>query len=438
MDSRELARRAVELARRAGAQEAAAGAMRSRRVELDWRDGKIEKVTEATQRSLSLGLYVDGRYGSVSSSDLRPAALADFIAGAVTMTRALAVDPDRRLPDPELYRGRSTVPLEIDDPSQESLTPDDRRQFAAALEAAARAVPDASAIVSVSTSFTDGWSERDLVTSNGFEGAERSTSFSAGASVSIRDGDLRPEQTAFRTARFRGDLIAAGALGREAAGRALGRRGSSKGKSAVATIVVENRAAGRLITMLLGALSGVALHEKKSFLEGKLGQPLGNPLLSIVDQPHLRRGLASRHFDSEGLATRPRPIVEDGVLRTYFIDSYYARKLGAPPTTQAASNLEWKLGDRSLAQIVAAAGDGFLVTGFLGGNANSATGDFSLGVQGHRITGGKLAEPFGEMNLAGNQTDLWKRLVAVGNDPYTSSSARTPTLAFDGVQIAGT
>ncbi len=202
-------------------------------------------------------------------------------------------------------------------------------------------------------------------------------------------------------------------------------------------MLVEARAAGRLVAFLLGPLSGASLQQKQSFLEGRVGAPVGSLLLDFRDDPLLPRGLGSRLFDGEGLAARRFPVFEQGVLRSYYVDNYYGRKLGMAPTTRGISNLAWKLGDRDRAGLLAEVKEGILVTGFLGGNSNSTTGDFSLGAQGYRIRGGQLAEPIGEMNVSGNHLELWQRLVAVGNDPYAYSAARTPTLVFEGVQFAG-
>jgi PmbA protein len=184
-------------------------------------------------------------------------------------------------------------------------------------------------------------------------------------------------------------------------------------------------------------MSGGAIQQKRSFLDGKLGQKVGSDLLVLTDEPHVKRGLGSRLFDGEGITARQLPLFEAGVLRSYFIDTYYGRKLKARPTTGSTSNLSWKLGSKGQEGLLADLKEGILVTSFLGGNSNGVTGDFSLGVQGFRVRGGKLAEPIGEMNISGNQMDLWKRLVAVGNDPYVNSSMRTPTLVFEGVQFAG-
>lgn len=130
-------------------------------------------------------------------------------------------------------------------------------------------------------------------------------------------------------------------------------------------------------------------------------------------------------------------IFEQGVLKNHYIDTYYGKKLGAAPTTGGMSNLSWKLGTKDRNGLIADVKDGVLITAFLGGNSNGTTGDFSVGFQGFAIRGGKLAEPVSEMNLSGKHSEAWKHLIAVGNDPFMHSSSRTPTLVFDGLQVAG-
>jgi PmbA protein len=438
-DLLDVARRAADLALRSGASEAAAGAYRARHVEVSWRDGKVEKVTEATTRGLGLDLYVDGRYAAVSTSDLRPDALERFVSDSVALARTLAPDPHRRLPDPELYRDRPQVDLELEDPSYGALEATERRRLAEAAEAAARAVSGADRILSVTAGASDSLGETALVQTNGFEGTKRGTDFWISAEVTVKDPDgRRPEEYAASGGRFRAALEPPEAVGRRAAERALSRVGSRKGESAVLPMAVDHRAAGRLVGMLLGPLAAAAIQQKRSFLEGKLGQPIGSPLLDVSDDPLVPRGLGSRLFDAEGISARRLPVFEKGVLRSYFVDTYYGRKLGIAPTTARTSNLSWELGTRGRDALLAAMGEGILVTGFLGGNSNGTTGDFSLGVRGFRVRGGRRAEPVGEMNVSGNQLELWARLAAVGDDPYPYSAMRTPTLVFDGVQFAGT
>ncbi len=438
-DLLDVTRRAAALALAKGAKEAAAGTYRARHVEVAWRDGKLEKVTEATTRGLGLDLYVDGRYASVSTSDLRPEALERFVEDAVALARTLAPDPHRRLPEPELYEGQAKVDLELEDPAYGALDAGTRRELAEAAEAAARAVPGAERILSCTTSTSDTRAESVLVQTNGFEGTKRGTDFWISAEVTVKDPDgRRPDEYAASGGRFRSAMEPPEAVGRRAAERALARIGSVKGESAVMTMAVDNRAAGRLVAALLGPLAAASVQQKRSFMEGKIGESIGSALLDVADDPLVPRGLGSRLYDGEGIAAKRFAVFERGALRSYFVDTYYGRKLGMPPTTARSSNLVWGLGERSLEGLVGEMGQGILVTGFLGGNSNGTTGDFSLGVRGFRVRGGRVAEPVGEMNVSGNHLELWRRLAAVGNDPYPYSAMRTPTLVFDGVQLAGT
>ena len=432
-------RTAAALAITKGAGEAAAGGWQARHVEVTWRDGKIEKVSEATTRGLGLDLYVDGRYASVSTSDLRPEALDRFVEDSVALARKLTPDPHRRLPDPALYRGQASLDLELEDPSHGGLDSAARRRIAEELEVAARGVPGAERILSVTTGVSDTRAESALVHTNGFEGTKRGTDFWISADVTVRDDDgRRPEESAASGGRYRAEMESPAEVGRRASERALARLGSVKGASAVMPMAVDARSAGRLVGALFGPLGAAAIQQKRSFLEGKIGVAIGSPLLDVQDDPHVVRGLGSRLYDGEGIAARPFPVFEGGLVRTFYVDSYYGRKLGIPPTTARTSNLTWKLGRSSRAELLRDLGEGILVTGFLGGNSNGTTGDFSLGVRGFRVRGGLLAEPVGEMNVSGNQLELWPRLAAVGDDPYRYSAMRTPTLVFEGVQFAGT
>ncbi len=435
---RDVADGAVKTALKKGAKQASGRAYRVREVSVTWRDGKLEKIHEATTRGVGISLYVDGRYSTVSSSDLRPEALETFIADAVALTKSLAKDPFRSLPDPKLYEGRAKVDLQLEDPKYAAVTPEERRRIVREVEAAARGVKGNEAIISVTTDFSDTLSESWRVASNGFSGGRRDTSFFASAQVSVKEADGRkPEDWAYAGARFFGELPEVASVGREAAERTIRSIGSKKAESAVLPMVLENRSAGRMVAFLQGPLSGASLQQKRSFFEGRLGQTIGSPLLTVTDDPFVPKGFGSRLFDGEGLAARAMPVFEKGALRNYFIDTYYGKKLGVAPTTAGMSNARWALGTKGRVDLVRGIEDGIFVTSFLGGNSNGTTGDFSLGVRGFRIRNGEIAEPVSEMNISGNHLEFWKRLTAVGNDPYPYSSSRTPTLVFDAVQFAG-
>ncbi len=435
---RAVARNAVKAAKTAGAQGVAARIGKVREVAVQWRDGALEQVTESTTRGLALNLYVDGRFASVSTSDLRPQAIDPFIADAVAMTRTLSEDPFRTLPDPSLYENRPTLNLEFADPEYKTVTATQRRDLARAIEDAARSVSRADRILSVTTSVSDSRSEMYRVTSNGFEGERIDTSFWLSGSVAVQDDDgRRPEDGDFSGGRFVKDLGDPAEVGRSSARRALARLGASKVPSGVMTMVLDHRTGGRLVSALLSPLSASSIQQRRSFLEGRAGQAVGNSLLNITDAPLIPKGFGSRHFDGEGISAHPLPLFESGVLRNYYVDTYYGKKLDLKPTTGSTSNLDWGLGSKSEAELIADAGEGVFVTGFLGGNSNGTTGDYSLGIQGFMIRKGEIAEPVAEMNISGNQLDLWKRLLAVGNDPFEYSPLRTPTLVFEGVSFAG-
>ena len=435
---RATARDAVSAAQTAGAQEAAARVARVREVAVQWRDGQIEQITESTTRGLALSLYVDGRFASVSTSDLRRQAIAPFIADAVAMTRTLAEDPFRTLPDPSLYANRPDIDLHFADPDYQKVTADRRRDLARAIEEAARSVPGAERVLSVTTSVSDSRSEVFRVTSNGFEGERIDTSFWLSGSVTVQDEDgRRPEDGDFSGGRFVRDLGDPAEVGQSSTRRALARLGSSKAESKAMTLVLDNRVGGRLVGALLSPLAASAIQQRRSFLEGRAGQAVGSPLLQMVDDPLVPRGFGSRLFDGEGISSRCLPLFSKGVLQNFYVDTYYGKKLKLAPTTGGTSNLSWSLGTKSQAELISEAREGVFVTGFLGGNSNGTTGDYSLGVLGFMIRKGALAEPVAEMNISGNQLDLWKRLVGVGNDPYQYSPLRTPTLVFGEVSFAG-
>ncbi len=434
----EIAEQVVERARIHGAQQAAAGAYQVREVSVQWRDGAVEKLTEATTRGVGVELYVDGRYASVSTSDLRPDALDTFVGDAIAMTRALAPDPFRALPDPQLYRGQSDVDLQLADPNYGALTAVARRELAQQLEAAARDTPDGARILSATTSVSDSQSRSWRVHSDGFVGQKVGTSYWLGAEVSVQDADgRRPEDACYAGARWRGDVPDPQGIGAEATRRTLSRLGSRKPESGQVTLVVDARAAGRVVSSLLGGLSAAGWQQKRSFLEGKLGAQIGNALLDVTDDPLVVRGLGSRRFDGEGMAAREMALFAAGVLKNGLVDTYYGKKLQMAPTTGRLSNLRWRLGAKGREALLRDVGDGIFVTGFLGGNANGTTGDFSWGIQGFAIRAGQLAEPIGEANISGNHLTLWPALLAVGDDPYRYSALRTPTLVFGGVNVAG-
>jgi PmbA protein len=435
----EKARAVVRGAQERGAQGVQAALRRNRDSRVEWRDGKLERVRENTTMRLALTLFVDGRYSAHSTSDLRRDALERFLDETIAMTRLLAKDPHRALPDPERYQNLFTGDLKLyDAKGSAAANGAGRRRTARMLEEAARSAPGAEKIISAGSRCSDQLAEEALVTSNGMEGTARNSAFVLFADVTVRDEDHRKPRGYWYSVTLQRDALeSVETIGTEATRRALRDIGGRPIDSGTYTCVVVNSEAERLLGNMIGPLMGRNLEQKSSFLEGKVGEQIMNPIFSATDDPHVVGGLGSRTFDNEGMAARKMPIVENGVLRNYYLDTYYARKMGMEPTTGGPSNVVFSTGTRDLDGLVKAMGTGILITGFRGGNANSATGDFSTGIRGQWVENGEIVHPVAEMNIAGNQLDFWQHLVEMGNDPFTYSNARCPSLRFDEVQFSG-
>ncbi len=426
---------AVELAKAGGAQDVWATASQSRDVEFQYRDGALEKVKDTTARNLSIRVYAHGRYSSHQTTDLDPERLQGFIAEAVAITRALEPDEYRQITPESLFRDRPEIDLDLVDDTVQALDRDRRMHWCTALDEAARAH---RRVISATAGVYDGTSMSASASSNGFLGEQRSTYCWLGSEVTLKDqGEKRAEDWFYAGGAHVGDLPEPSAIGKIALERALSRLGSEKGPTSKTRMVVDSRAAASLIGRLLRPANARSVQQGRSFWAGLVGEGAFSDSLTIFDDPLIVRGLASRHYDSEGISARALPIVENGVVRNLYVDTYYGRKAEMSPTTGTPSNRVVAAGDRSLAELIADVGTGVYGTSWLGGNADGTTGDFSLGLRGHMIEGGKIGRPVGEMNVTGNLRSLFSRLERVGNDPYPYSSTLAPSLVFAGVDFSG-
>jgi PmbA protein len=202
-------------------------------------------------------------------------------------------------------------------------------------------------------------------------------------------------------------------------------------------MIIDNRNARQIIQPLISALSGNSIQQKNSFLIDMAGEKIGADLLTLIDDPFIVSGNGSRLFDREGLALKKRTIVDRGILKEYFIDTYYGKKLEMAPTSGDTTNLVLEPGEKSLEELIISMERAILVTGFNGGNSNGVTGDFSYGIEGFLVENGKLTKPVSEMNITGNFKQVLKDLIAVGNDVFTGSSWRLPSLVFDNIDFSG-
>lgn len=434
-NNKKLAQWAMDFALKNGCQSAKVVLYSNSNTSFDLRDAKMDKLQQASEGGLSVSLYVDGRYGNFSTNRLDKKELEVFIKNGIDSTRYLAKDEARVLPDPSRYYKGGKPDLELFDTQFASIDPDKKVELAKAV--AEEALGKDERIISVASSYSDGENFSYRLASNGFEGESKSTWYSLSADISIKgEGEARPSSWWNESALFYADLLKTN-IGSKALERVLCKLGQKKVASGQYTMVVDPMNSRRLLGPVMDALYGSSLQQKNSFLLNQLNQKVMSDKMTLIDEPHLVKSSGARYFDAEGVATQRRSVFDKGVLSTYFIDTYNAKKMGVAPTISSPSLLVLQTGNKKLEELVAGVDKGILVTGFNGGNSNSTTGDFSYGIEGFLIENGKLTQPVSEMNVTGNMVTLWASLVETGNDPRLSSSWRIPSLVFEGVNFSG-
>jgi PmbA protein len=433
----------VSAALKAGADAAEAVSAERRALSIGVRVGALEEVEREESRDLGVRVFVGRRQASVSGSDVSAEGRAKLVERAVAMAKLAPEDPYAGLADPDRLARGPLPDLDLYDSTEPTAETLEARARAA--EAAARAVPK----VTNSDGGSASWSASiwRMVTSGGFSGVHRASGFSLGASAIAGDDSGMENGYDGRSVRWERDLPAPEAIGAEAGRRAASRLGARKIASTTAPVIFENRLAASVIGPLIGAIAGPSIARGTSFLKDKLGQPVFARGVTIVDDPHRLRGLGSSPFDDEGVANRLTAIIEDGVLTTWLLNTASARQLGLATTGHASrglagppgvspSNLTVQPGTRDLAELMADAGDGLLVTSMFGPSLNGNTGDWSVGCSGFWFERGEIAYPVTEITVAGNLIEVYGRLVP-GSDLEIRSASNAPSLLVDALAIAG-
>ena len=424
-------------AKKAGAADSRAYISKQRFVDIRYRERRPDTIKEATTQNLNLEVFLNGKYASQSTPDLRKPALEKFVKEVVENASILDEDPFRSLPDPKYYAERSQKDLDLVDINHVSYTPEDRHAAAKTVEEESLA-KGGDKVISVEATSYDSYYEEYVKTSNGFLGSEKTTYYQKGASVTMQDeGDRRPNGGYYVGCHIREDLPDSKEVGNLAALRTLDLLGSRKINTEVMPVIIENRGVGRVLNGFLQALRGQNLQQKRSFLADMKGQQVGSKVFTLVDDPHILRGLGSKHYDDDGLSAVRRDMVKEGQLLEFLVDWYYSRKLECEPTTGWPSNLVLPPGNRSVEEIMKDLGRGILITDFIGGNSNSTTGDFSVGIIGKLFDKGQFVHAVSEMNIADNHLKFWNKLAEAANDPWIYSSYRLPSLVFKDVVVAG-
>lgn len=405
---------------------------------------QIDKLQRSDTQAVALNLFLEGRQGFFYTNELDPDALRRFVRRAVETTRLLVPDEARRLADPSRYYRGGGADLHIFDEVLPSLPVSEKIKLAQeshqeVLDCASALAKQSGAgsLVSVETRYTDNIHRSKYLISNGFEGEERSTRCTLSDIVSVRgEGDARPMDGWGQTRLFFRDMPREG-LGCIALERTLRKVGERPAMAGRYTMVVESPVADQLLQPLFGAMNGNMLQQHLSFLEGKMDQQVGSPLMHIIDDPHAPGTRGASYFDFDGVATQRRVLFDHGVLRTWFIDTPASHRLQLPPTTTGIHHCYLEPGLCSLQQILDNEEECILVTDFNGGNCNPTTGDFSYGIEGFLYRRGLLVQPVSGMNITGNMFTLWQNLIAVANDADPYERMLIPSLAFADVVFSG-
>ena len=435
----------LEAARKAGADDADAMAVRDTALYIDVREGALEQAERSEGIDIGLRVLMGQRQANVSSSDANPETLMTMAERAVAMAREAPEDPYLGLADPaQLATEWDVKALELEDPTAEP-DPAALQADALAAEAAASDVFGVSQVQSASAAY--GKTQVHLAATNGFSGGYARTSRSiscvaiAGTGTGMErdyDGDMR---------LFQSDLRDPAEIGRVAGERAVERVGARKPRTGTYTVLFDERIASSLVGHLLAAVNGSAVARGSSWLRDAMGKQVLPKALSIIEDPHRPRVTGSRPFDAEGLPTQRREIVAEGVLQNWTLDLATARKLGLASTGNAARSTSgppspspWNIaltqGTATRDQMIRDMGTGLLVTSMIGSTINPTTGDYSRGASGFWIENGEIAYPVNECTIAGNLRDMLMRIVPA-NDARTYLSRVVPSLMIEGMTLAG-
>lgn len=433
---------ALRMARELGASDAGVEVSEGVGLSVSVRHGELENVERNRDKSIGLTVYLGRRRGNASTSDFSPKSLARTVQAAYDIARFTAEDPAAGLPDAE----------DLATPEQAALDLDLHHPWpidAAAAAEIARRCEDAALRThrritnSEGAGVTAQASHFLAANSRGFRGGYASSRHSISVSPIASIGRDMQRDAWYSSMRDPADLAAPEAVGRYAAERALARLKGRKIATCEVPVLFESTLAAGLLGAYVQATSGGALYRKATFLTDSLGKQVLAPHLNIREEPHLRKGKGSAPFDDEGVATRARDIVSAGVVQTYFLSTYSARKLGLRTTGHAGGSQNMTLastltapGD-DLPAMLRKLGRGLFVTELMGQGVNFVTGDYSRGAAGYWVEGGEIRYPVHEITIAGNLKDMFQQIVAVGADVYTSGSRTTGSVLLERLKIAG-
>ncbi len=422
-------------ARRQGASAAEAGVSSDAGLSLTVRLGAPETIEHTRDNGLGVTVYFGHRKGSASTSDLSPQAVKETVEAACNFAKYTSEDPCAGLADAELM-ARDLPDLDLYHPWE--LPVDEAIELATRCEAAAREA-DARIFNSEGATLNSHSGVHVYGNSHGFIGGYPSSRHSLSCAVVGREGESMQRDYWYTLSRLNGELESPESVGQTAARRTVSRLGARRIPTQQAPVLFQADVAVGLLRSFTGAIRGSALYRKASFLLDRLGEQVFPDFVQIHEEPHLPRGLASAAYDNEGVATVDRKFISDGVLQSYVLDSYAARKLGMQTTGNAGGvrNLRINSGELDRQGLLRKMERGLLVTELMGQGVNMVTGDYSRGAAGYWVEHGDIQFPVEEITIAGNMKEMMLGLQAVGTDVETRSSVQTGSWLIDRMTIAG-
>jgi len=399
------------------------------------RHGEVETIEYNRDKGLGITVYIGQQRGNASTSDFSSQAIRDTVDAALSIARYTAKDDCSGLPDADKL-ARKHIDLDLYHPWV--LPVEDAIALAQECEQAAL---DTDKRISNSEGATVNVHEAQFITANslGFIGGYPTSRHSVSCAVIAGKDDAMERDYWYSVARDAREIIEVKQIGRIAAERTVRRLKARQLDTMQVPVIFEASIAASLLGHFVGAVSGGSLYRKSSFLLDKMDQQIFAPHINIQDIPDIPRGLASSPFDDEGVQVQHRTIVEDGVLRGYFLGSYAARKLGLSTTGNAGGNhnLILQSGELDFAGLVKTMSRGLVVTELMGQGVNGVTGDYSRGAAGFWVENGEIKYPVQEITIAGNLKDMYRNIVAVGNDVVVAGSRQSGSILVEGMTVAG-
>ena len=432
---KQLSQDALKIAKQAGATSAETEVSFGTGQNVSVRLGETENIEYNRDKGISVTVYFDTQKGHASSSDLSPQALKDTVEAACNIAKYTAKDEFCGLADAQLM---ATQMPDLDLYHPWHLSVEEALEIAKVCEAAALNIDKKRIKNSEGAGISTSESVFAYANSHGFVGGYPSTRHSMSCSVIAEQNNTMQRDYWYTSARDKLDMESPEQVGKLAGTRTIRRLGAKTISTAQVPVLFEAPLASGLISSLIGAISGGSLYRKSSFLLDSLGKQVAASLLNITENPYLLKGVASSTFDSEGVATQSRKLVENGVLQGYVLSSYSARKLGLQTTGNAGGshNLIVQSTGQDFAQLITLMGTGLLVTEVLGHGLNMVTGDYSRGAAGFWVENGVIAYPVEEITIAGNMKDMLNHIIAIGNDVIPQSSKQTGSILIEQMTVA--